>query len=128
MGKAPDGLPVRYARGSRKRLLSEDAPEVAGQAGAGKQPLHRFGRARAPSVLQPIGIPGSGQSPDLINRHDRALRDLSFRAPSADMLFRPEEQQRRSRVRDVVPELLWRHRVMHHAFDVDATAAHGQRD
>src|SRR4029453_5057978 len=84
--------------------------------------------ARRPIVVESIGVPGSGQAPDLLERHHGTTRHLTLAAPAIHVLFRPEEQNRRSRERDVFPEPFRRDGVVNDPVAVNAAIADRHRD
>ena len=63
------------------------------------------GGRRAQAVL----VPGHGEAPELLERHDRPAWNALLPAPLVDPLFRPEEEHRASRVDEVGPPLRGRH-------------------
>ena len=79
-------------------------------------------------MVETIGVPGRGQSPDLLERHHGTARHLTLAAPAIHVLFRPEEQNRRSRVGDVLPEPFRRDGVVNDPVTVNAAVADRHRD
>ena len=79
-------------------------------------------------MVESIGVPGGGQSPDLLERHYGTARHLTLAAPAIHVLFRPEEQNRRSRVGNVVPESFRRDGVVNDPVTVNAAATDRHRE
>ena len=109
-------------------LSLSNAPEVASEPGLREQVFHRRGRARGPFVVEPIRVPRHREAPDLLERHDRAARHLPLAAPALHVLFRPEEQNRRSRVGDVLPEPPRRDEVVDDSVALHTAVANRHRD
>lgn len=76
--------------------------------------FHRVDRLSPPVVPEPVNIPQFRQLPTLIGRDDLTARDLAVCAPAIDMLFRPEEEDRRSGESDILPESPGRDREVNH--------------
>ena len=81
------------------------APERPGQAHAREDRVRFVNRRAAEIGLEPVAVPLLRQLPRLGDRHQRTPRHASIGAPAIDVLFRPEEQDVRSGVRDIVPEM-----------------------
>ena len=81
----------------------------------------RLVNRRAAEVgLEAVAVPLLRQVPRLRNRHQRTPRHATVGAPQIDVLFRPEEQDVRSGVRDIVPEVRGADEQMHHAVAIRA--------
>jgi hypothetical protein len=109
------------------RAVFELFPERAFQPDRFEDACH-LGGAGAPGFNgQPVAVPGDGQRPQLVERHERAARQTVRLAPLVHGLFRPEEEHRGSRVNDVVPPVRGRNGEVDHAgFEGDLTAPHEQ--
>ena len=87
----------------QKRL--RQPPERPCQPHAGEDGTGLVGRWPPEIGLEPVAVPLPRQLPRLWDRHQRAPRHASIGAPAIDVLLRPEEQDVRSGVRDIVPEM-----------------------
>lgn len=91
-------------------MIGLRVPERTVEADAGKYPSH-FIRTRSPRVgRQTRRVPRHGELPQLIQRHERALRHTVRCAPCIDLFFATEEQHRLSRVDNVPPPVRSGHR------------------
>src|SRR4051812_37583303 len=102
---------------------SRGQPERPDQSRRGKR-RRRLVRGRPPPLgIETVLVPHPRQLPDLLERHDRAARDLLARAPSTHVLFGTEEQDRRSREPDALPPAPHRQREVDDAAGLAKRAA-----
>ena len=90
---------------------------IGGAAGA-LPPVIGWAAASGEIGIEPLAVPSLRQLPRLRNRHQRAARHLPGFAPPIDEIFRPEDQDVRSREADVVPESGGGYEQMDHAVAV----------
>ena len=89
--------------------LGAQAPKRSGQPDAGQRRIRFVQCLSAPVGAQNVRVPSLGKLPALLRGHGGTARQLPRSAPAVDVLFRPEDEHRRSGERDVVPPLGGRH-------------------
>ncbi len=93
-----------------------------------KYPLGILRRAPAKVRMQAVVVPQAGEIPGLIKRQNFATWTVFARAPGVDIIFRPEEQNCRSGIYQVVvPVLEGQGKVDEFAMSVQLVARDTQR-
>src|SRR6266851_7702264 len=105
-----------------------DPPEIARQTDAREDGARLVRRRPAELRGEPGAVPLPREIPGLRQRHQRATRDVARGTPAVDVLLRPEEQDVRSREKNVVPEMRGGHEQMNHAVAVRAIVLDAARD
>ena len=112
--------PVQCARSSPSDSAWDRIGEVSQTPEIHREPKCGEEGLRLPlRIPTPLGEPsvvlvaGFGQAPGLLERQDPAQGLIPFRAPSLNVLFRPEEEHGPSGEDDIVPPVRRRHREMH---------------
>ena len=88
-------------------------PEVSSYPGIPDDSLDGRAVFRSPGRAQAIVIPQPPQTRALLNRQYRTFGNITGFAPEIDMSFRPEGENRGSRVSDIVVEPSRRHGKVH---------------
>ena len=117
---------LQSASGNSRRILFSDRserPEVADESDAVKDRAGFIDRRPPEGGIEARSVPLLRQLPRLLNRHRRTASDVSPFAPAVDVLFRPEEQDVRSGIEDVIPEVFRRHLEVNDAVAKGVTAA-----
>ena len=125
--RSPAGAMSASANSGRVKRLRQP-PERPGQPDALEDRVRFVNRRAAEIRLEAGAVPLLRQLPRLRDRHQRAARDASIRAPAIDVLFRPEEQDVRSGVGDVVPEVRGRDEQVDDAVAVGAAVLDAARN
>ena len=100
----------------RRDRPPSDRPESAAKSGRLENRACFVRRRPAKIVAQAVAVPRFGECPRLIERHHEPAREPARAAPAVDGLFRPEEQDVRSGIDDVVPEVRRRNEKVNHTF------------
>ena len=79
-----------------------DHPKVICQIQLGEDMLHAILAAPAETELHAVTVPKYGQFPDLFQRQNRAWLAIVMPTPLVDFVLRPEEQDRRSSVDEII--------------------------
>lgn len=103
----------RYLLLNEQRL--REIPKWRRKTKLGPECIYLFARLTPPIKRETIFVPGLSQSPLLRQRDNRAAWLMPLPAPTVNMFFRPEEQDRLSGKDYIIPPLSWRDRDMDHA-------------
>lgn len=93
--------------------VSWDIPERPRESDSSEETPHELRRLGRPIGIESIAIPEPSELPRGGEWHRVPKADPARLAPLGGGLFRPEEEDGRSGVADVLPELSWRHHEMH---------------
>ena len=103
LGDAPALVAASGRSGPRSRSRAGEMPEGGREPNGVKDRLALRDRPASPVRIEAVAIPRAGELPEPHEVDDRARGHLALLAPSQDVVFRPEEKNRRSGEADVAP-------------------------
>lgn len=104
--------------------MPSDLPERTAQAHGVENRSRLISRWPTKITAQAAAVPRLRKRPRVIQRHHEPARQCPSAAPAIDVLFRPEEQDVRSRIDDVIPETRGRHEQVDDSVAEGRAAAH----